>query len=66
MIIRSGKIEDLPRVLDLIKELALFEKAPHEVTNTVEQMEKDGFGENPIYGFNMERETALFGRYHCN
>ena len=42
---------DLPQVLELIKELAAYERAPHEVSNTVEQMEKDGFGPNPIYGF---------------
>lgn len=51
MTIRIGKKADLPRVLELVKELALFEKAPHEVTNTLELMEHDGFGPNPIYGF---------------
>jgi GNAT superfamily N-acetyltransferase len=51
MIIRNGKKADLPRVLELVKELALFEKAAHEVTNTLELMEYDGFGPNPIYGF---------------
>lgn len=51
MIIRKGTKEDLPRTLELIKELALYEKAPHEVTNTVERMELEGFGSNPIFGF---------------
>lgn len=49
--IRVGKKEDLPRVFELIKELALFEKAPDEVTNTVARMEAEGFGANPVYGF---------------
>lgn len=49
--IRVGNKSDLPRVLELIKELALYERAPHEVTNTLEKMEEDGFGRNPIYGF---------------
>lgn len=49
--IRAGKKEDLPRVFELIQELALYEKAPDEVTNTLEMMEKDGFGENPVFGF---------------
>ncbi|MBL0741652.1 GNAT family N-acetyltransferase [Chryseolinea lacunae] len=49
--IRDGKKADLPRVLELVKELAEFEKAPHEVINTVALMEHDGFGPNPIYGF---------------
>ncbi len=50
MTIRKGKKEDLPEVLNLIKELAAYEKAPDEVENTVEMMERDGFGENPLYG----------------
>lgn len=49
--IRAGKKEDLPRVLELIKELAAFERAPHEVTNTLSQLEEDGFGPHPVYGF---------------
>lgn len=49
--IRVGRKEDLPRVLELIRELALYEKAPHEVTNTVDMLEQDGFGPNPVYGF---------------
>lgn len=49
--IREGKIEDLPRILELINELAVYEKAPEEVINTVELMQKDGFGPNPVFGF---------------
>jgi GNAT superfamily N-acetyltransferase len=49
--IRKGTKEDLPRVLELVKELALFERAPHEVTNTIALMEEDGFGPHPVYGF---------------
>ena len=49
--VRAGKKEDLQRVFELVKELAVFERAGHEVTNTVAQMEEDGFGDNPIYGF---------------
>ena len=49
--IRPGKKQDLPRVLELVKELALYERAPHEVTNTISLMEEDGFGPHPVYGF---------------
>ncbi len=49
--LREGKKEDLPRILELINELAIYEKAPEEVINSVELMEKDGFGENPVFGF---------------
>ena len=48
--IRVGTKADLPRVLELVKELAEYEKASHEVINTVELMEHDGFGPNPIFG----------------
>ena len=54
--IRTGKKEDLPRVLELVKELALFERAPEQVINTVEMMEHDGFGPNPIFGFFVAEE----------
>lgn len=47
--IRKATKNDLPEVLNLIKELALFEKQPQEVTITLEQLEQDGFGEHPLY-----------------
>ena len=60
--IRVGSKKDLPRVLELVKELAEFEKAPHEVINTVELMEQDGFGANPIFGlFVAEVEGQIIG-----
>lgn len=60
--IRAGKWEDLPRVLELIKELAVYERAAEEVTNTVAMMEKDGFGPNPVYGFFIaEKDNAIVG-----
>lgn len=60
--IRVGKKDDLVQVLELIKELALFERAPHEVINTVEMMEQDGFGPNPIYGFFVaEQQNRIIG-----
>jgi GNAT superfamily N-acetyltransferase len=49
--IRKGVKEDLPQVLDLVKELAAYEKAPLEVAVTIEEMERDGFSENPAFGF---------------
>jgi GNAT superfamily N-acetyltransferase len=60
--IRSGQKKDLPRTMELINELAAFEKAPTEVTNTVKQMEVDGFGPNPIFGFFVaENEGHIVG-----
>ena len=62
MKIREGTQHDLPRVLELIRELAAYENASHEVINTVEQLQKDGFGANPIYGFYVaENEHGIVG-----
>lgn len=62
MNIRTGEKKDLPSVLELVKELATYEKAPHEVINTVTMMEQDGFGSNPIYGlFVAENENGIVG-----
>lgn len=49
--IRKGERNDIPAVFELIKELALYEKAPEQVTNTIAMMEEDGFGPHPVYGF---------------
>ena len=45
-IIRKATEADFPSILAMIKELALFERAPEKVTNSVEQMmqEKQLFG----------------------
>ena len=47
--IRKGTKEDLPAALALVKELAIYEKAPEAVITTVESMTEDGFSENPCY-----------------
>lgn len=49
--LRTGTKADLPRVLELITELAVYEKAPAEVVVTVEQMENWGFGKDKIFDF---------------
>ncbi|RDB05025.1 GNAT family N-acetyltransferase [Runella aurantiaca] len=48
--IRRGTAEDVPQAFELVQELALYEKAPEQVTNTPEMMLKDGFGPEPIFG----------------
>lgn len=60
--IRKGVQRDLPQVLGLIKELAEYEKAPLEVTVSVADMERDGFGEHPIFQFFVaETEGKVVG-----
>lgn len=51
ILIRKGQKEDLPMVLELIKELAVYEKAPAEVTVTIKELDQDGFAENPLFHF---------------
>jgi len=58
MVIREGIKKDLPQVLELIKELAEYERAAQEVSNTLTMMEADGFGPNPLYGFFVAEEEA--------
>ena len=62
MIVRKGIKEDVPQVLDLIKELAEYEKALDQVSNTVERLENDGFGKSPVYDlFVAEAENKIIG-----
>ncbi|MDN3723144.1 GNAT family N-acetyltransferase [Aequorivita sp. SDUM287046] len=49
MIVREAEKNDMPQVLELIKELAVFEKEPHAVEITVADLEREGFGENPLF-----------------
>ncbi len=47
--IRKAKKEDMPQVLQLINELAIFEKEPDAVEISVTDLEHDGFGEFPQF-----------------
>jgi GNAT superfamily N-acetyltransferase len=47
--IRLANESDVNAIFDLIKELAIFEKAEFELINTPEQLLKDGFNDNPSY-----------------
>src|SRR6266511_2996648 len=46
-IIRPARVEDVPIILELIRDLATYERAPHEVTATEEQLLDVLFGERP-------------------
>lgn len=47
--IRKAVKEDCPRILELVKELAVYERAPNEVTVSYEHFEKSGFGSRPVW-----------------
>jgi len=61
-LVRKATKEDVSALLGLIKELALYEKAPQEVTITLEELVADGFGDNPVFGlFVAEQENVIVG-----
>jgi GNAT superfamily N-acetyltransferase len=67
IIIRRAVKTDCPRILELVRELALFERAPDEVTVTPEHFEKSGFGENPVwwaYVAETRGEVQAFALYY--
>jgi len=47
--IREAAAADVPQILKFIKGLALYERAPNEVTATEEGLLRDGFGPHPFY-----------------
>jgi GNAT superfamily N-acetyltransferase len=60
--LRVAKREDCPRLLDLIHELALYEKAPNEVTVSLQEFEDAGFGHQPVWkAFVAEVDNFIVG-----
>jgi GNAT superfamily N-acetyltransferase len=47
--IRKAVEADCPRMMELVRELAIFEKAPHAVTVSLEHFIVTGFGGNPVW-----------------
>jgi GNAT superfamily N-acetyltransferase len=57
---RQGTIDDIRSVYELVKELAIYEKALDQMTNTVEQMASDY--KNGLYNFFVaEVDGAIVG-----
>lgn len=66
VIIRPAVKSDCVQLMHLIRELALFEKAPDEVTVSMQKFEEAGFGENPIYtAFVAVRDDQVIGFALC-
>ena len=62
MIIRKALKKDMPCMLDLIQELAIFEKEPDAVVVTVDDLVRDGFSEQPLFQcFVAEVENEIIG-----
>jgi ribosomal protein S18 acetylase RimI-like enzyme len=60
--IRKATKEDCPAMMNLIRELALFEKAPEQVTVSLQHFEESGFGQNPVWwAFVAELDNKIVG-----
>ena len=60
--IRRAIKEDCPRLLELVTELAIYEKAPDEVTVSLEHFAESGFGNNPVWwAFVAEEDGVIHG-----
>lgn len=56
--IRKAVAKDVPEIMRLVKELALYENAPEEVINTEERMLLEGFSKNPAFGCYLGHENG--------
>jgi ribosomal protein S18 acetylase RimI-like enzyme len=60
--IRRAEQKDCKRLLELVRELATYEKAPNEVTVTLDHFEESGFGGKPVWwAFVAEEENIIQG-----
>lgn len=59
MKIRRALAEDCERLLELVRELALYERAPDEVTVTLEEFREAGFSEKPVWWAFVAEENGI-------
>jgi GNAT superfamily N-acetyltransferase len=60
--IRRAEQKDCARLLELVKELAVYERAPDEVTVTLDHFIETGFGEDPVWwAFVAEADGLIVG-----
>lgn len=69
LVIRKAAPADVPRILDLVRELARYEREPAAVTATEADLLRDGFGPHPRYACLMADwagQPAGFALYFHN
>jgi len=67
--IRDATPADMTTVHALIMELAVYEKAADQMTNTVDQLIKDGFGDKALFECivaELEKEVIGFALYYTS
>lgn len=57
--IRPAVKEDCARLMELVRELALFEKAPEQVTVSLDHFQESGFGPAPVWWAFVAEENGL-------
>ena len=65
--IRKAETKDIPSILGLIKELAVFERQPNAVILSEGELEQALFGENPwvfVYVAEMENKVVGMALYY--
>lgn len=62
IIIRKAVVADCPQILALVRELALYERAPDEVTVSLSEFIDAGFGAAPVWeAFVAETDGHIVG-----
>ncbi|HVG14054.1 MAG TPA: GNAT family N-acetyltransferase [Chitinophagaceae bacterium] len=62
IVIRRAVKDDCPRIMELVRELAVYEKAPEAVTVSPEDFTDGGFGNTPVWwAFVAECNGAVQG-----
>lgn len=62
IIIRKAIRSDCEHIMALVRELAAYERAPQEVTVTLQHFEESGFGTNPVWwAFVAEGNVGIVG-----
>ena len=60
--LRVATKQDCSRLIELVHELAVFEKLPEEVTVSLQEFEDSGFGTNPVWkAFVAEDNNVIIG-----
>ncbi|MCD6011078.1 MAG: family N-acetyltransferase [Flavipsychrobacter sp.] len=60
--VRKATSADCPRMMELVNELAVYERAPHEVTVALDHFIESGFGSNPVWwAFVAEQDGVILG-----
>ena len=59
IVVQKAVKEDCEDIMNLIRELAVYEKAPDEITVTMEHFIESGFGEKPVWDAFVAKENGI-------